>query len=101
MTVSRTLSDGVVTLTGKSLREATVYNTLGQLVLTKKEDTTTINIDLSDQPSGLYLLISVTDQNGQRRCFYFRFPAKVWRDYCFYLLFLQLLWHIRVILGRI
>lgn len=65
VTVLPTLTDGTVTLTGKSLREATVYNTLGQLVLTKKEDADAMTLDLSGQPSGLYF-ISVTDHNGQR-----------------------------------
>ena len=65
LTVSPTLTEGVVTLSGAKLRKATVYNTLGQHVLTKKEDTATMTLDLSSQPSGLYF-ISVTDQNGQR-----------------------------------
>ena len=65
MTVSPTLTEGEVTLSGVKLREATVYNTLGQLVLTKKEDADTMTLDLTGQPSGCYF-ISVTDQNGQR-----------------------------------
>ena len=65
MTVSPTLTEGEVTLSGVKLREVTVYNTLGQLVLTKKEDADTMTLDLTGQPSGCYF-ISVTDQNGQR-----------------------------------
>ena len=64
MTVSPTLTDGVVTLSGKGLREIEVYNTLGQLVLTKKENADTMTLDLSGQPSGIYF-ITVTDRNGQ------------------------------------
>ena len=64
MTVSPTLTEGVVTLSGAKLCEAMVYNTLGQLVLTKKEDADTMTLDLTGQPSGCYF-ISVTDQNGQ------------------------------------
>ena len=65
VTVLPTLTDGMVTLTGKDLAEATVHNALGQLVLTKKEDADAMTLDLSGQPSGLYF-VSVTDQNGQR-----------------------------------
>ena len=65
LTVSPTLTEGEVTLSGVKLREVTVYNTLGQFVLTKKEDADTMTLDLTGQPSGCYF-ISVTDQNGQR-----------------------------------
>ena len=63
LTVSPTLTDGVVTLSGKGLREIEVYNTLGQLVLTKKENADTMTLDLSGQSSGLYF-ITATDRNG-------------------------------------
>jgi len=66
LTVSPTLTDGVVALTGKDLAEATVHNALGQLVLAKKENADTMTLDLGRQPSGLYF-ITITDQNGQRR----------------------------------
>ena len=65
LTVGPTLTGGVVVISGVALREASAYNTLGQLVLTKKEEADTMTLDLSGQPSGLYF-ITVTDQNGQR-----------------------------------
>ena len=66
LTVSPTLTDGVVALTGKDLAEATVHNALGQLVLAKKENADTMTLDLSRMTSGLYF-ITITDQTGQRR----------------------------------
>ena len=65
LTVSPTLTDGVVALTGKDLAEATVHNALGQLVLAKKENADTMTLDLSRQPAGLYF-VSVTYDEGKR-----------------------------------
>ena len=65
LVVSPNPTEGLLTVTGKDISSVEVYNTLGQLVLTKKEGADTMTLDLSGQPSGLYF-ISVTDQNGQR-----------------------------------
>ena len=63
--VSPTLTDGVVTVSGESLVEREVYNTLGQRVLTLQPNESTATINLTSQPAGMYF-ISVTDQNGVR-----------------------------------
>ena len=63
--VSPTLTDGVVTVSGESLVELQVYNTLGQRILTLQPSESIATIDLTGQPAGMYF-ISVTDQNGVR-----------------------------------
>lgn len=66
VSVSPTLTDGVVTVSSKSVVELEVYNTLGQRVLTLQLCESTATIDLTDQPAGLYF-INVADQEG-RKC---------------------------------
>lgn len=58
-------TEGVFTVSGESLVELQVYNTLGQRVLTLQPSENTATIDLTGQPAGMYF-INVTDQSGVR-----------------------------------
>ena len=60
------IDGGQLTVLGNDLREAVVFNTLGQQVAKAQGEGGTMHIDLSGLPSGIYL-VSVTDNEG-RRC---------------------------------
>ena len=57
---------GMVTVTGENLRQAEVFNMLGQLVLTALGKGNGIYIDMTDLPAGVYF-VDVTDEEG-RKC---------------------------------
>ena len=57
---------GRVLITGKDLKSATVYNTLGQHIATTQGEGNQLMVDLSDQQTGIYF-VNVTDQEG-RNC---------------------------------
>jgi hypothetical protein len=60
-------TSGKATLSGLSgSNSISVYNTLGQLVLTEKATEETFSLDLSSQPAGNYI-IKVTDSNDESR----------------------------------
>ena len=54
-----------ITITGKDLKSATVYNALGQRVAVAETNGDRLLVDLSSQPTGIYF-VNVTDQNGKR-----------------------------------
>lgn len=60
------IDGGQLTVLGNDLREAVVFNTLGQQVARAQGEGGAMHIDLSGQPTGIYL-VSVTDNEG-RRC---------------------------------
>ena len=55
---------GQFTVTGKDLRQAEVFNTLGQRILTVKGEGETLSLDLNGQPAGIYF-VSITDREGR------------------------------------
>ena len=57
---------GLVTITGKDLKQAEVLNTLGQHVATITGEGETLHIDISHLPAGVYF-VNVTDGEG-RKC---------------------------------
>ena len=57
---------GTFTVTGKALRQAEVVNTLGQRIITVTGEGDALQIDLQNQPAGIYF-VNVTDAEG-RRC---------------------------------
>ena len=57
---------GLVTITGQNLRQAEVFNTLGQHVLTVKGEGDELHIDMATLPAGIYF-VNVTDEEG-RKC---------------------------------
>ena len=57
---------GIVTITGKDLKQAEVLNTLGQRVATATGEGERITIDISSLPTGIYF-INITDTEG-RKC---------------------------------
>ena len=57
---------GLVTVTGKDLRQAEVINMLGQRVATARGKGETLQIDITDLPAGIYF-VNVTDAEG-RKC---------------------------------
>ena len=57
---------GLVTITGKDLRQAEVVNPLGQHVATATGQGETLQIDLSGLPVGVYF-VNITDGKG-RKC---------------------------------
>jgi len=65
-TVSPNPTEGVFTVSGESLVELQVYNTLGQRILTLEPNDNTATIDLTSQPAGMYF-VNITDQEG-RKC---------------------------------
>lgn len=58
-------SNGSFNVFGKNIRQANVFNTIGQQVATFKGDGDQLTVDLSNFPAGIYI-INVTDQNGKR-----------------------------------
>ena len=59
-------TNGLVTVTGKSLKQAEVFNTLGLRVATATGTEDEIRIDLHQLPAGIYF-VNVTDAEG-RKC---------------------------------
>ena len=57
---------GQVTITGKDLKQAEVFNTLGQHVATAKGEGERMTVDISALPAGVYM-VNVTDKDG-RKC---------------------------------
>jgi hypothetical protein len=55
-----------VTITGKDLKQAEVFNALGQRVATAKGEGERITVDISALPAGVYM-VNITDKNG-RKC---------------------------------
>ena len=59
-------TNGLVTITGKDLKQAEVFNTLGQRVATANEQGEQLSVDISNLPAGVYF-VNITDKNG-RKC---------------------------------
>ncbi len=59
-------TSGLVTVTGKSLKQAEVFNTLGQRVLSVTGEGDKLHINLQGQHAGIYI-VNVTDTEG-RKC---------------------------------
>lgn len=57
---------GLVTIIGKNLKQAEVFNTLGQYVATVKGQGEQLSVDLSTLPAGVYF-VNITDSEG-RKC---------------------------------
>ncbi len=59
-------TSGLVTITGQNIRQAVVFNTLGQQVATTQGEGDDLRIDMATLPIGVYF-ITVTDAEG-RKC---------------------------------
>ena len=57
---------GMVTITGEKLKQAEVFNMLGQQMLSTKGEGNELQIDMTALPAGVYF-VTVTDEEG-RRC---------------------------------
>ena len=57
---------GLVTITGKDLKQAEVFNALGQRVATAKGEGERMTVDISALPAGVYM-VNITDKDG-RKC---------------------------------
>jgi len=57
---------GIITVTGENLRQAEVFNMLGQQVLSIKGEGNELQIDMAALPAGVYF-VNITDEEG-RRC---------------------------------
>ena len=57
---------GLVTITGKDLKQAEVFNTLGQQVATARGEGERLTVDIGALPAGIYF-VNVTDEEG-RKC---------------------------------
>ena len=57
---------GLVTITGKDLKQAEVLSTLGQHVAIAQGKGETLQIDIANLPTGIYF-VRVTDEDG-RKC---------------------------------
>ncbi len=66
VTVYPNPADGIVTVTGKTLRQAEVFNAAGQCTATATGTEDEIRIDLRQLPAGIYF-VTVTDAEG-RKC---------------------------------
>jgi len=58
-------TNGEIAITGKDLKKAEVFNSLGQQVVSAQCQGERLTFDLGNQPAGLYF-VSVTDTNGKR-----------------------------------
>ena len=65
-TVYPNSTTGLVTITGKDLKQAEVLNTLGQRVATITGEDETLQVDINGLPAGVYF-VNVTDKDG-RKC---------------------------------
>ena len=59
-------TNGQVTITGKDLKTAEVFNTLGQRIATAQGEGEQMTVDISALPAGVYF-VNVTDKDG-RKC---------------------------------
>ena len=66
VTVQPNPTTGMVTISGEDIQNIEVYDLVGQRVLKQVPGNDNINVDLSGQPAGIYL-INVTGKDG-RRC---------------------------------
>ena len=57
---------GLVTITGEDLRQAEVFNALGQRVAMVRNESGQMTVDVSGLPAGLYF-VNITDEEG-RKC---------------------------------
>ena len=57
---------GQVSITGKDLKQAEVFNTLGQRVATAQGEGEQMTVDISTSPAGVYF-VNITDGEG-RKC---------------------------------
>ena len=57
---------GLVTITGKDIKQAEVFNTFGQRVATAQGGDERITVDISALPAGVYF-VNLTDAEG-RKC---------------------------------
>ncbi len=57
---------GLVTITGKDIKQAEVFNALGQHVATAKGEGEQMTVDISTLPAGVYM-VNITDKDG-RKC---------------------------------
>ena len=58
-------TNGLVTVTGKDLKQAKVLNNVGQRVATATGKGKTLHIDIANLPEGVYF-VSFTDVNGSK-----------------------------------
>lgn len=58
-------SSGMVIITGEDLKEAVVFNSIGQKVATAKGEGGQLSIDLTKTTSGIYF-VSITAKNGKK-----------------------------------
>ena len=58
-------TNGEITVTGKDLKSAMVYNALGQCVATAENQGDQLMMNLGGHPAGVYF-VNVTDQEGKR-----------------------------------
>lgn len=65
-TVHPNPTDGQVTIIGKDLKQAEVFNTLGQRVATATGKGKTLQINIANLPAGVYF-VNITDEEG-RKC---------------------------------
>ena len=56
---------GLVTITGQDLKQAEVFNTLGQCVATAKGEGEQMTMDISALPASIYF-VNVTDKDGRK-----------------------------------
>ena len=56
---------GLVTITGKDLKQAEVFNALGQHVATAQCEGERLTVDISALPAGIYF-VNVTDEDGKK-----------------------------------
>jgi len=56
---------GLVTITGKDLKQAEVFNALGQCVATAQGEGERLTVDISALPAGIYF-VNVTDEDGKK-----------------------------------
>ena len=64
-TVHPNPSNGMVIITGEGLKEAVVFNSIGQKVATAKGVGRQLTVDLTQTTSGIYF-VSITDENGKK-----------------------------------
>ena len=59
-------TSGIVTITGQDMRQAVVFNTLGQQVAITQGEGNELRIDMATLPTGVYF-VNITDDEG-RKC---------------------------------
>ena len=57
-------TNGIVTITGANLKQAIVFNSLGQRVATIQGEGETLQIDIANLPVGIYF-VNITDSEGR------------------------------------